>query len=334
MTTEPRAGLLPPVTLLIEWENAIDVADAWTERAMRALEAELEAQQARFSTPPAVLYLYNEKVVDESVIRAVVDKVAPKLPQLVRLRFVPTPGLSYYKLKNYGAQIADTPIVVMLDSDAGPQPGWLPGILAPFEDPEVMVVGGFTVFGHEDLVSKAMALCWIFNLPSERPKAAQRRTIHVNNCAVRTEFFRQHPFRDLPTFKKQCGFWRRELDRNGVRWVRTPDAMTIHAPWPSLRFLVWRAWTAGGDRDFLAHELAGRSRLARVAYALRFWLWKCARATYRIVTKHAEVDLPLWKVPAALLVGTGYYTIVLAGELRSALTRDFPATDLEEAAQE
>ena len=32
---------LPPVTIVIEWENAIDVDDNWTGTAMAALEREL-----------------------------------------------------------------------------------------------------------------------------------------------------------------------------------------------------------------------------------------------------------------------------------------------------
>jgi len=34
---------LPPVTIVIEWENASDVEDDWTEKAMAGLQRELEA---------------------------------------------------------------------------------------------------------------------------------------------------------------------------------------------------------------------------------------------------------------------------------------------------
>ena len=36
------SDLLPPVTFIVEWENAIDVEDDWTAKAMSAFQAELE----------------------------------------------------------------------------------------------------------------------------------------------------------------------------------------------------------------------------------------------------------------------------------------------------
>jgi hypothetical protein len=329
------AEKLPPFTVLIEWENAIDVEDEWTARAMVAFQAELERCQDLLSERPKVMYLYNQNAVQEDTILNVIDRVAPKLRELADVELVPTPGLTYYQLKNFGAQRAQTDIVVMLDSDAGPQPGWLAGLLKPFADNETMAVGGFTVLGYEDLLSKTMALIWIFNLASEREITVQRKKIHANNCAMRTAFFRANPFPDLPAFKKQCGIWLRDIDRRGVRWTRTADAMTVHAPHPGFKFLTWRAWTAGMDRDFQAYYSGTRSRLRRVGYAFRMWAKKSWRATRRIFTKHAEVDLPAWQIPAALLIAYGFYTVWLVGELWSALSRSFaPPTHFHQATQQ
>ena len=107
---------------------------------------------------------------------------------------MPTDGLTYYKLKNFGIARATTDISIMLDSDAAPQPGWLEGLLKPFDDPEMMAVGGFTVLGYDDFLSKTFALSWIFDLKEERDKTVKRAKIHANNCAVRTEFFREASF--------------------------------------------------------------------------------------------------------------------------------------------
>ena len=157
-----QEGSLPPVTILIEWENAIDVDDEWAASAMAAFEDELERLSNRFEQKPRVMYLYDQGAVQESTIRGVIDHVSPKLSELCDLELVPTPGLTYYKLKNFGVSETKTDFVVMLDSDAGPKPGWLEGLLAPFADPEVMAVGGFTVLGwNETLLSKTMALAWI-----------------------------------------------------------------------------------------------------------------------------------------------------------------------------
>jgi hypothetical protein len=218
-----------------------------------------------------------------------------------------------------------TEITVMVDSDAGPQPGWLENILKPFEDPEIVVVGGFTVLGHNDLLSRTMALSWIFDLPDERSATVQRHKVHVNNCAVRTEFFKQHPFPDLGpgVFKKSCGFWLRDLDARGHKYIRTADAMTVHAPHPGVKFLVWRAWTGGKDRDYLVFQEYTHNRLGRAAMTAGFAGKKIGRAWKRIVTKGGKVDLPVWQRPAAMALAAGFYLVTAAAGVTSALTRSF-----------
>ncbi|MEO8559625.1 MAG: glycosyltransferase, partial [Rhodospirillales bacterium] len=262
---------LPPITILIEWENAQDVYDFWVRRALTALQDELERQHSLMSQSPRVMYLYNENVVHEDHIRKEIAIAAPRLEQFCTLEFKPTPGLTYYKLKNYGVAQTRTELVAMVDSDAAPQPGWLPALLKPFADPAVMAVGGFTVLGYNNLVSKVMALTWIFNLRSEREQTLQRHKIHANNCAFRTDFFHANPWPDLPAFKKQCGFWIRDIEKRGIKWVRTADAITVHAPQPGIPFLIWRAWTAGLDRDYQGAQTISQSRVRRVLFAFQFW---------------------------------------------------------------
>ncbi len=154
---------------------------------------------SRLTTKPHVTYLYNERVVDPEAIRRVIAKAAPRLPELAELEILPTPGLTYYKLKNFGISRSTTDVSIMLDSDASPQPGWLEGLLKPFADPTIMAVGGFTVLGYDDLLSKTMALSWIFDLADERERTVGRHKIHANNCAVRTDFFRENP---VPRFAR------------------------------------------------------------------------------------------------------------------------------------
>ncbi len=315
---------IPPVTIIIEWENAIDVEDEWAKRAMTSFQDELSRCHNRMTQKPVVMYLYDQGAVDESVIRNTIAVAAPRLSELADVRIVPTPGLSYYKLKNYGVQTTKTELVVFLDSDAGPQPGWLENIVKPFADPEIMAVGGFTVLGHEDLLSRTMALSWIFNLPSERDITVKRDKIHANNAAFRTAFFQKNPFPDLEvTFKKACGFWLRDISKRGYKWVRTADAMTVHAPHPGGKFIIWRAWTTGMDRDFQAYHTVTKSRLGRLGYSFVFFGKKLARSWYRIWVKGGEVDLPIWQRPAAMVLSLGFFGGALVGQLQSAMTRSF-----------
>jgi Glycosyl transferase family 2 len=315
--------MMPAVTIVIEWENAIDVEDKWTRAAMAAFERELASVTPRMSAKPRVMYLYDKNAVEPGVIEQVLATTAPGMRELADLEIVPTDGLTYYKLKNYGISRARTELSIMLDSDAAPQPGWLENLIKPFADPDVMAVGGFTVLGYDDFLSKTFALNWIFDLREERDKTEAKRKIHANNAAVRTDFFRANPFPDLPTFKKACGFWTRDLDARGVVYLRTADAMTVHAPHPGYKFLVWRAWTMGLDRDYQAFQTATKSRIGRLGFALKFFGGKVGKSWWRIWTRGGSVDLPVWQRPGAMLVSLGFYGVGLAGELSSALTRSF-----------
>jgi len=314
---------LPAVTIVIEWENAIDVEDKWTAAAMSALQREMADVAPKMAAKPRIMYLYDKSAVDPAVIEKALATTAPRLRDLADLEVTPTDGLTYYKLKNYGISRAKTELSIMLDSDAAPQPGWLENLLKPFADPGIMAVGGFTVLGYDDLLSKTFALGWIFDLREERSKTVTREKIHANNCAVRTDFFRDNPFPDLPAFKKQCGFWLRDLSARGYRYTRTADAMTVHAPHPGYKFLAWRAWTMGLDRDYQAFQTATRSRVGRLGFALKFFGGKVGKSWWRIWTRGGSVELPVWQRPGAMAVSLGFYGVGLAGEIKSALTRSF-----------
>ena len=314
---------LPAVTMVIEWENAIDSTDEWTDKAIVGLQRELESVAGAMPVKPRIMYLCDETAVSPDVIDKALNRVAPRIREVADVEIVPTPGLSYYKLKNFGIDRSRTELTVMLDSDAAPQPGWLQNLLAPFADPEIMVVGGQTVLGYESLLDKTMALSWVFNLAHEREKTVRRQKIHVNNCAVRTEFFRSHPFPDLPAFKVQCVFWLRGLKSDGHKFIRTPDAKVIHAPHPGVKFLTWRAWVGGMDSDFLGYQTVTRSRLGRLAYAPRYFARKLWRSWRNIVRHGGRVGLPVWQRPFAMIISLAFYLVTFASQLVSAATRRF-----------
>ena len=59
-----NGAALPAVTIVIEWENAIDVEDKWTKAAMAALQREIEEVAPRMSAKPRIMYLYDRNAVD------------------------------------------------------------------------------------------------------------------------------------------------------------------------------------------------------------------------------------------------------------------------------
>jgi hypothetical protein len=313
---------LLPCTIVIEWENAIDVEDEWAARAIAGLEREVQATAPQMQAKPVITYLFNKEAVDGDFIRRTIVDAAPKLFKYAKVEIVPTAGLTYYELKNFGASRAQTEVSIFLDSDAAPQAGWLRNMLEPFNSPGIMAVGGITVLATVDFFSRALALIWIFGLFDERHKTAARWGIYANNTAVRTEFFRKRPFPKLNAYKYSCVFWLRGILAENHRYVRAADAVTVHAPHPSLRFFLWRAWITGLDRDFYVSHTHKSSRLGRLGRAFGFFFARTVRASWRILNKRASVGLPLWQVPGAMIVALAYSSGLLAGQLWSAVSRN------------
>ena len=74
-TAAPAA--LPAVTIVIEWENAIDVEDKWTKAAMSALQREIEDVAPRMSAKPRIMYLYDKNAVAAGTIEGTLAATAP-----------------------------------------------------------------------------------------------------------------------------------------------------------------------------------------------------------------------------------------------------------------
>src|SRR4051812_24132483 len=98
----PKSVKLSPVTIVIEWENAIDVEDKWSQEAMSALEREIAAAVPKMAVKPRVTYLYDKNAVVAGTIEKALEAAAPRLRDLADVEIVPTDGLTYYKLKNFG----------------------------------------------------------------------------------------------------------------------------------------------------------------------------------------------------------------------------------------
>lgn len=314
---------LSEITIVIEWENPMDVDSRWTDLAMRALADELACEGSSATDRPTVLYLFDAQIFHEDSVRDSIARSAPDLNELALVSVIPTHGLTYYQLKNQGAALATTPYVALLDCDVCPQPGWLAGLLRPFENPKIMAVSGVTSLETQDLISRTMALTWIFDLPSEHENSRGRPSLHANNCAFRTPFFQKNPFPNTPAYKKQCGLWMADIVARGIGFERTPEAYCRHAPHSGISFVVWRGIQSGIDRDAKA-TLQGKGRIARIAYALRVLGKKTWRTTERIFIHRREVNLPPYQVPFSLLIAWTYCFALASAQALSAIFDGVP----------
>ncbi|HEU4429673.1 MAG TPA: glycosyltransferase [Myxococcota bacterium] len=312
---------LPPITIAVEWDNATDVEPRWVERHLNALQGELLRCHARFAALPIVAMLHDPERVSEHSIRARIAQHAPKLADVARVELRALPGADYCGLKTAGIAAAETELVVLVDSDTAPQPGWLDALLAPFADPEVVAVAGFTTIAFHDLASRVCALAWVYHLPSEAGAPLWKNAMHTNNLALRRDYFRAHPWRWPHGGKKGGAQFLRDVEANGKRWVRAPNARLLHAPHRSAFQFALRGWTAGVDQDWSARKKVGDARAARAAYALRHFARNARRALARVVTKRREVGLPAWQLPAALGLALAHWSATLARQLACAVRR-------------
>jgi hypothetical protein len=69
------------------------------------------------------------------------------------------------------------------------------------------------------------------------------------------------------------------------------------------------------DRKYRLRKSENRGR--RIRHAIRHWRTMMGRATRKVVTKRTLVEMPLWEMPFALLVGWGYYTILFTNQVAS-----------------
>jgi hypothetical protein len=144
------------------------------------------------------------------------------------LRFVKLPpGTDYYAAKNQGFDATRAEVIVFADSDCWPDPGWLEHLLAPFSEPDVLVVSGRTTYRDDLLGQAASAIDFLYFEVGERPR--RTRNFYANNVAFRREVFAAHRFQPLPgTYRGHCQVLGMKLGQAGVPIHFVPRARTVH----------------------------------------------------------------------------------------------------------
>jgi hypothetical protein len=302
------------LAVVVEMENATTVRWSDVGRTLRVLAEQIaELRGEKGSRATVVLAFPGQSSESEALALAAVRE-APQLAEVALVTAVGVPGGRYYELKNAGIGSVDAELIVLLDSDAVPEPGWLRALVLPFADRELVIVNGHTYLGHYDLISRLLAMVWVFPLREHDGRAAQRRSLNANNCAFRASVFGKNPFPIDNGFKVGCTKFLRQLEERGIELVRVP-AYAEHAPLRGWRFLLWRALVTGRDADRKYADLKSASRWRRFWAAVRGWLKQEGRAVRRILTHYRHVKMPAWQVPLALALGCGFFAIALVGQL-------------------
>lgn len=313
--TSPRIN--PVLSILIEWENVLVAAE---DRCARMLW-ELGRQVGAFDGAAEILVLFNPEQIRESEIAKVVAEHLhiPPTANRVSVRTVAAPGMHYYDLRNHGARLARGEIIVCLDSDVIPEPGWLSALTSPIlADTRVDFVGGETHLDHAaSFFDKAFALGWIFPPRSsdDALRPGNARQFWANNLACRRSFFLEHPYPtdpNNPESRNACRRLKQQMEAKGVTIWRAGAARVSHPAPNGWRKAFLHALVEGRDNAILYRD-RGYGPLRRSLRAVDFAFGRLKQAVRNGLDRKISVGVPAWQLPGVLLVLIPYYTMTIAG---------------------
>jgi len=313
----------------MEWENvqfsAEDrVGQVLTALASQVAELATAVNDGRFPLeivlPLELLVLFDpERLPADEIERAVTG--ALPAGTMLRVRFIPAPGLDYFAMKNHGARRATGDLVICLDSDVIPQPGWLVAIVGAFVDPDVNAIASQAFVRSDSLYSRTVALTWLFDLPADTRDLRPAKHFHANGAAFRREVLLAHPYPDLPGQSRGAG-WDLflELTAAGICVYEHAGALLDHPPPNGLANYCRRAMAHGND-DWLSICRRRGKRSGRLGRSIRRALRKWRSAVANLWRYGAQVGLSLPALPAAVGLVSLYFSCYFAGDLLARLRR-------------
>lgn len=157
-------------------------------------------------------------------------------------------------------------MLVYLDSDCIPQPGWLESLVSAFDDAEVVVCAGVTSIDRGNSYSRLFAYLsdWPIDDPGAEPVVVDRN-FNANNVAFRRQTFLAHPYPDNGSYKARCVQLWLELAQAGVPIHRANRALVLHPAPVNPRHFAAKAVGLGHDYGLQyrnRRHAGGRSALA------------------------------------------------------------------------
>jgi GT2 family glycosyltransferase len=176
--------------------------------------------------------------------------------------------------RNSGAQATDADLLVFLDSDTVPQPGWLAELTAAFADPGVVGAGG----GIDPLWERRPAwvpdeFLWAYGAshPGLPDTPSRVRNVWSANMAVRADAFAavggfrtdfgKVGSRSRPEDTELC---LRVARHSGGAWLYVPQARVYHrvpGRYGTLRYFLIRCYNEGRGKIAMRRLVPGRQTL-------------------------------------------------------------------------
>lgn len=213
------------------------------------------------------------------------------------VKSVAADGANYYELKNIGMNSASGEIIALVDSDAVPEPDWLPNLVEGVKS-GADLTAGLSLFQSKYLKSDnflmqiAASVTWGFVVGKVHGSPLLANGFLSHNAGLNAETFRRYPYRtDLG---RTCAgnFFFNKIRDSGGRIILQPDQRTAH----NFSFLWWltRLHVRFGHEIFLLRRSDNNFRLP--------WLSKIpvieplVELFGRVIT-----DVPRWLRFSALL---------------------------------
>jgi hypothetical protein len=297
--------MLPAPSIVVEWETGQECGGGRALACLAELNRQMWEEPGAFAAPPELILVFDPLEAErETVEEAAAAAAARGWPG--RFEIAAAPGrLDYYQKKNFGFGRSLGEIVLFVDSDLFPEPGWLRALAAPFADPGKNVVVGRTHFETGSLYEQAMALFWIFEERIGGDLLRPTRRLVSNNIAFRRPVFAALPFPDSPTYRGQCSALGARLIGLGIVMYEATAARAVHPAPAGVRAFAARAWRAGRDGRHYSATEGSRS-------AARVWRRDLDGVGKRIRARRGPVGAGPVAVAAAALMGLAYYSIKAA----------------------
>lgn len=291
-----------PLSIVVEWENAGRIGLRRAEIMLAALGGQLAALPRSFGDSE-ILFVHDGTREAESAIEA--SARAAGLP--VAWRSTASPDPSYAGQKRHGARLARGDVLLFLDSDVIPEPGWLEGLVEPFGREDTEIVCGATFVDHHDFYSATMALGWLFPLRSRETGLVEVESLHANNFAIRRDILLALPAPPCGGYRDGTMRMVEMLRQRGHRILCNRGSAVAHPPPEGARHFVLRALWSGYDNALRWRRRRATGRGSAVMLADLFQAWK------RVGRGYSQVGLGPGRALAAAGLISIYYLLRLAG---------------------
>jgi cellulose synthase/poly-beta-1,6-N-acetylglucosamine synthase-like glycosyltransferase len=305
----------PVVTVVTMTDFEVGTEKAWDDlrKTLHAL-----ARQD-FSGPAEIIFLEDEKLKDQ---------IPPDLTEILpQLQIALSNEALQYDMKSEAASLGTADIVILLDGDCAPVPGWLRALVETMQEhPEAGVVSGRTVYEGNTFLERACGV--LGRAYVDRRGTIRTEHISNNNAAFRRDALLKHP---LPN---EAGPFASKLHAEAIRrtgWALLfdPRASATHA------FEGW--WMECDIRRNMGY---GFIKVRQLDSTLPFGRWarfgygsipfyaaaRVVESWLRIARFYRNYNIRWYELPAVFAVAIGVHVVEIPGMISAVQQRPITQT--------